>query len=258
MNCTECGAPIEKHQSDVARNKTGKFYCGDCSQVVKGRRPRTGVELTCPQCGNPFYRRPSEVDLAASGRAACCSVPCAATYWRTQEDPRPDVPFVLTGTCARCGDNFDYPRSQSRRFCSAACAGVVNTKIDLHCEWCSAVYVGRPQEGRRFCSRPCFYAHQTATAQGSVDAKGYRLISVNGTQTPEHRHVMAQTLGHELPPGSTVHHRNGDKLDNRPTNLELWGDNHPKGQRALELLDYAREILALFGPDEETLRSLEK
>jgi len=37
----------------------------------------------------------------------------------------------------------------------------------------------------------------------------------------EHRHVMAQSLGRALRRDESVHHRNGDGLDNRPENLQI-------------------------------------
>ena len=56
----------------------------------------------------------------------------------------------------------------------------------------------------------------------SASKKGYIL---------EHRLVMERKLGRYLLPNETVHHLNGIRDDNRPENLELWGNRHPKGQR---------------------------
>lgn len=37
----------------------------------------------------------------------------------------------------------------------------------------------------------------------------------------QHRHVMEQELGRKLRPGEIVHHKNENRADNRPENLEL-------------------------------------
>lgn len=68
----------------------------------------------------------------------------------------------------------------------------------------------------------------------------------NGTML-EHRLVMSQMVGRPLKPYENPHHRNGDKTDNRPENLELWSTSQPKGQRVADKLAWAREIIDLYG-----------
>ncbi|MDA8122079.1 MAG: HNH endonuclease, partial [Deltaproteobacteria bacterium] len=56
-------------------------------------------------------------------------------------------------------------------------------------------------------------------------------MKINGRTVSEHRYVMEQVLDRELLPGELVHHKNGDKFDNRPDNLEISGDD-------LHIVDY--------------------
>lgn len=106
------------------------------------------------------------------------------------------------------------------------------TSCALHCNDAAA------KGFRRRVTTHGYIAVYVGPQYTSASAQGYIM---------EHRLVMERRIGRSLSPNENVHHVNGDKMDNRDENLELWVTSQPRGQRVSDQVAWAREILARYG-----------
>lgn len=80
----------------------------------------------------------------------------------------------------------------------------------------------------------------------SINSGGYVEISIDGKTFLEHRLVMAAHLGRWLLRHENVHHKNGQRADNRIENLELWSKSQPCGQRVSDKIAWAKWFIAQY------------
>jgi hypothetical protein len=241
VTCEACGVEFTKYRKLYEQNKTKRFFCSAECRNKLGSKPRTGETRSCVECAAAFYVKPASDQVT-------CSVACGNKYKARNQ---------VTKHCEECGVEMLLPPSLAdRRFCSWACSGHEDTRTTMVCEHCGDHYVGRPQENRRFCSKPCFYAWQTENAEGHVNAFGYRLVSDGeGGYRPEHRIVMERILGRRLTRAETVHHLNADRLDNDPTNLALMISVHPAGAAIGDVIESLEKQLRELRRDKKKLEA---
>jgi hypothetical protein len=82
---------------------------------------------------------------------------------------------------------------------------------------------------------------------GTVTEHGYIRVKVGNRRLMSQRVIMEAKIGRPLFDDETVHHVDGNRQHNEPSNLELWSSRHPKGQRVDEKVIFARDILDRYG-----------
>ena len=57
---------------------------------------------------------------------------------------------------------------------------------------------------------------------------------------------MEKVIGRPLTKEENVHHKNGNRSDNRQENLEIWNFSQPYGQRVADKISWAVEMMKLY------------
>ena len=92
---------------------------------------------------------------------------------------------------------------------------------------------------------------------GCITHDGYRAITKKGHANAnkktgrifEHVFIMSEHLSRPLAKHENVHHKNGQRADNRLENLELWSKSQPAGQRVEDKIKWCIEFLNEYGYD---------
>ena len=193
------------------RSNHGKFCSPECK---KGRWWRT-----CESCHRKFI-------AFRHSRGRFCSRKCS------DRSPKSEIPNKI---CPSCKKIF-HPKSNSQSFCSVPCHNKA-MRVERpykKCFACSKPLDPKMPPRVRFCSRRCYFKSGTrsdvALPLGTrrTNRAGYISIKIGREANhgkynwiSEHRYVMEKKLGRELKKHEQVHHKNGNRGDNREKNLEL-------------------------------------
>lgn len=147
-------------------------------------------------------------------------------------------------TCQECGKAFSLYPSQVKRgkgkYCSRKCHSDAG-RVERICETCGIGFTARASVVKkgwdRYCSAKCYgIAQRSQTGEASRTWRGGRIITIGGyvaVKAPwrtsakrdgyilEHRMVLEDAIGRPLRSDEVVHHINGDKRDNRLSNLTI-------------------------------------
>ena len=219
-SCTHCAK-----QFAVSPKTAGKFCSRDCyfaDLAVKGRPHQVSerTEFSCAACTKSFSFAAGQLRAYRKSWGKdpkYCSRACAWSDKRLTAEE-----FKEKGrTCLNCGQalpvvyrNGTHYLDLRRKVCDKKCRDELHAKtmLDAHADRIPEPFVGR-------------HGYLRMTVRKDPNKKAVEVL--------QHRYVMEQHIGRPLRKDETVHHINGDRLDNRLENLQLRQGKHGSGTRVV-------------------------
>lgn len=232
------------------------------------------IEKVCERCGQQYKVRPRDASQRFCGKQ--CKTAHESVYGRANAKVE-----CVDFTCKACGKPFSHKPGNVRAYlnkwnklpmyCSTVCGGegrkLPDSAWETSCVQCGKLMPiqrrpgGTINRGKRLCSTACRSLFRRLSYQANhpeqqptkrIARHGYvRMIIPGENGKPsrdvlEHRHTIATQLGRDLLPGETVHHRDGNRRNNDPNNLELFSSRHGPGQRVIDKVQFAIDMLRLY------------
>lgn len=205
----------------------------------------------CPVCGTEFTSMKHK-------EQQCCSRKCSGLLRRNETAKR------NTRICPVCEKEF-VPNVSSQVTCSRACDAHTRKQIRLKtCAFCGKEFqFASGKEHQQYCSKSCaISANNKArgrnmtgkmTSEGFVgtNVQGYTTIRINGVRKTMHRHIMEQHLGRPLGSHEHIHHKNGDRSDNKLENLEVWSTLIRQQPPGIHAADYILNLFSTLNDEEK-------
>ena len=135
--------------------------------------------------------------------------------------------------CLTCGKTFlvrPY-RKLTAKYCSRKCQGVARIGISPPNKGKKGLWSPSKEQRRKISEAVRGNRHPMWKGGSFINTGGYRMVRCpskfrdmaqrGGRYVLEHRLVMAKRLGRCLKPNEIIHHKDGNKLNNKIDNLEI-------------------------------------
>lgn len=242
IHCKSCVSAYQKEKrakenAALAEVSEAIPFGEDFARFLKEKRNAAG--MTQIDLSRRLGVNDAQVKVWESGKSiprkrhlvAICEILGTKIPMFVQQDKIGKFPVAIKN-CPCCGDRFPVYKA-SVEHCSVDCARKM-----------------RDQSGRK---NPTWSGGKTRLSAGyalvlapdnpAAYQSGYML---------EHRYVMEKVLSRPLESFERVHHKNGNRSDNRPENLELWmiqggSKKDPAGQRMKDIIQHGVDMAERFG-----------